>query len=124
MQKGVKSPRVTILGLTYKENIPDIRNTRVVDILRELRSFHIEVCVCDPQAHAPQVKKEYGFDLRPLSEASPADAVIFAVPHQTYVDGGWELMRLLLKEKDGIVLDVKNRLPRAQKPDFVHLWRL
>jgi UDP-N-acetyl-D-galactosamine dehydrogenase len=124
MQKGVKKPRVTVLGLTYKENVSDIRNTRVTDIVRELRGYGIEVCVCDLHAQAAEVKKEYGFDLQPLEKAEQADAVIFAVPHDDYIEGGWDLMRRLLKDEDGIVLDVKNRLAREDKPASIRLWRL
>jgi UDP-N-acetyl-D-galactosamine dehydrogenase len=124
MQKGVPAPRVTVLGLTYKENVPDIRNTRVIDIVHELRAHDIEVCVCDAKAQAADVKKEYNLDLQTLGKAGQADAVIFAVPHDAYVEGGWGLMQRLLKDEDGIVLDVKNRLPRAEKPDHIRLWRL
>lgn len=123
-QEGVEQPRVTVLGLTYKENVPDIRNTRVVDIIKELKAQGVEVSICDSEACAEEVEKEYGFKLQPLEEVNKADAVILAVPHENYVEGGWNLIRRLLKSDNGIVLDVKSILPREQKPASLCLWRL
>jgi UDP-N-acetyl-D-galactosamine dehydrogenase len=115
---------VIVLGLTFKENVPDTRNSRVVDIVRELQSFGLDVQVHDPLASADEAADAYGVKLIELDQLSPADAVILAVAHEDYVAEGWELIRRLLKDGQGIVLDVRSRLDRAAKPDGIELWRL
>jgi UDP-N-acetyl-D-galactosamine dehydrogenase len=115
---------VTILGITFKENVPDTRNSKVADIIDELRTYGLAVQVHDPLADADEVKREYGLDLMPLEELQPADAVIFAVAHESFVRGGWAFVTKLLKESGGVVLDVKCQLDRARRPDRVELWRL
>jgi UDP-N-acetyl-D-galactosamine dehydrogenase len=115
---------VAVLGLTFKEDVPDIRNTRVIDIVRELEAFGIEARVADPMADATEVRHEYGLTLHPLSDLQGAAAVILAVPHRDYIDGGWDLVTSLLRGSKGPVLDIKARLPRADAPDGIDLWRL
>jgi UDP-N-acetyl-D-glucosamine/UDP-N-acetyl-D-galactosamine dehydrogenase len=124
MQRGCAAPVVTVLGLTFKENVPDIRNSRVVDIIRELFSFGIAAQVHDPLASAQEAAHEYDVKLMALSALGPADAVILAVPHEDYVSGGWSLIGKLMKAGGGVVLDVKGLLDRAAKPAEVELWRL
>ena len=115
---------VTILGMTFKENVPDIRNSRVIDIVRELQSFGVAVQIADPLADARRVEEEYGVTLTGLEALQPADAVIMAVPHDRYVEGGWPLIERLLGDRAGLVLDVKMKLDRNLKPAGVELWRL
>jgi UDP-N-acetyl-D-glucosamine/UDP-N-acetyl-D-galactosamine dehydrogenase len=115
---------VTILGMTFKENVPDTRNSKVADIIDELRSYGLAVQVCDPLADRQEVKREYGFDLTLAEALEPADAVIFAVAHEPFVRGGWPLVTKLLKSGGGVVLDVKSQLDRAQCPSCIELWRL
>jgi UDP-N-acetyl-D-galactosamine dehydrogenase len=124
LQRGSAKGRVTILGLTFKENVPDIRNSRVVDIIEELEGFGIAVQVYDPLASAEEAKREYGVDLTPLDALAPAEVVILAVAHADFVAEGWALITRLLHKGTGIVLDVKSRLPRAECPTGVELWRL
>lgn len=124
LQRGSKEPTVTILGLTFKENVPDIRNSKVIDIVRELTRVGIAVQVHDPLAAADDVDHEYAIALTAFETLKPADAVILAVAHGDYLAGGWPLMVALLKGAQGIVLDVKSRLDRARKPDGIELWRL
>ena len=123
-QRGGDKPTVTILGLTFKENVPDIRNSKVVDIARELGRAGVTVQVHDPIAQPSETVAEYGITLTPLEALKPADAVIMAVAHKDYVAGGWPLMARLLKGGQGVVLDVKSKLDRAQKPGGIDLWRL
>ena len=80
--------------------------------------------VHDPLADPGDVKHEYGIELIKMEALRPADAVIFAVAHESYVRGGWPLLTKLLKADGGVVLDVKSRLDRAQRPERVELWRL
>jgi UDP-N-acetyl-D-galactosamine dehydrogenase len=115
---------VTVLGMTFKEDVPDIRNSKVIDIVRELERFGIRTQVHDPLALADETKHEYGVTLMPMQALAPADAVIFAVAHQDYVSKGWPLMKRLLKGGEGTVVDVKCRLDRDQKPEGIDLWRL
>jgi UDP-N-acetyl-D-galactosamine dehydrogenase len=115
---------VTVLGLTFKENVPDIRNSRVVDIVRELASFGVSAQVHDPLALAGDAEREYGIMLADMAALRPADAVILAVAHDDYVRGGWAMVEKLLKPGGGVVLDVKAMLDRAAKPQGVELWRL
>jgi UDP-N-acetyl-D-galactosamine dehydrogenase len=115
---------VTVLGLTFKENVPDTRNSRVIDIIRELQSFGLTVQLHDPWADAAHAKHEYGVTLMELGALQPADAIVLAVAHDLYVEGGWPLIRRLLGKDGGLVLDVKTKLDRASKPADVELWRL
>jgi UDP-N-acetyl-D-galactosamine dehydrogenase len=124
LKGGKAEPRVTILGLTFKENVPDIRNSKVIDIVRELGRVGIEVQVHDPLALAEEVEEEYGIAVVPFDALKPADAVILAVAHDEYLAGGWPLMEKLLRGSRGIVLDVKSKLDRTQKADGIDLWRL
>ena len=115
---------VTILGLTFKENVPDTRNSRVVDIVRELESFGLAVQVHDPLASPEDAKHEYGLTVTELGALRPADAVILAVAHGSYIEGGWPLIQKLLAGGSGLVFDVKMKLDRSRKPDGIELWRL
>lgn len=123
--KGRTSPeRVTILGLTFKENVPDIRNSRVIDIVRELQSFGIEVQIYDPQADPEEAQHEYNLTISDQDSLAPADAVILAVPHESFLAVGWPFVVSLLKGGRGLVMDVKARLLRSEKPAEIKLWRL
>jgi UDP-N-acetyl-D-galactosamine dehydrogenase len=115
---------VTILGLTFKEDVPDTRNSRVVDIIRELESFGLRVQVHDPLANPEDVKHEYGLTITEFGGLRPADAVILAVAHGSYTEGGWPLIQKLLIGGSGLVFDVKMKLDRSSKPNGIELWRL
>jgi UDP-N-acetyl-D-galactosamine dehydrogenase len=115
---------VTILGLTFKEDVPDTRNSRVVDIVRELESFGLQVQVHDPLANPEDAKHEYGLTVTEFDGLRPADAVILAVAHGSYIEGGWPLIQKLLIGGSGLVFDVKMKLDRSSKPDGIELWRL
>ena len=115
--------RVTVLGLSFKEDVPDIRNSKVVDVIQELEAFGVEVQIHDPVADEKAARHEYGLALLPASALKPADAVIVAVQHAQFRQGGWGFVRGLLGPDGGIVMDVKSALDRARKPADVHLWR-
>jgi UDP-N-acetyl-D-galactosamine dehydrogenase len=82
--KAVKGARVLILGLTFKEDVPDIRNTKVVDIINELQEYGVEVSVHDPVADPQESHCEYGLELKPLDKVGHFDAVVLAVAHQDF----------------------------------------
>ena len=115
---------VTVLGLTFKEDVPDTRNSRVIDVIRELESFGLTVQVADPQADPADAMHEYGVTLTNLDTLKPADAVVMAVAHKVYLDSGWPLIEKLLTGGKGLVLDVKIKLDRTSKPAGIDLWRL
>jgi UDP-N-acetyl-D-galactosamine dehydrogenase len=110
--------------MAFKENVPDTRNSKIADIVYELRSYGLAVQVHDPLADEREVKREYDIDLMTLEAMQPADAMIFAVAHEPFVRGGWSLVTKLLKNGGGLVLDVKWQLDRAKCPDSIELWRL
>jgi UDP-N-acetyl-D-galactosamine dehydrogenase len=122
LQAGAQAERVTLLGLTFKENVVDIRNSRAIDIVREFQSFGITVQVQDPIADPAAVVQEYGLVLQ--SDPAPADAVVIAVAHDCYRVSGWPLITRLLKNGRGLVMDVKGVLDPLKKPAGIELWRL
>jgi len=115
---------VVILGATFKENVPDIRNSKVIDIVAELRAFGADVQVADPLADAAECRHEYGLDLIALDDLPAADAVILAVSHDEYKRGGWPLITARLKSGSGLVMDVKAILDRSNVPADLRLWRM
>jgi UDP-N-acetyl-D-galactosamine dehydrogenase len=116
-------PVVTVLGVTFKENVPDIRNTRVVDIVHELQDFGISVQLHDPEADGTLLREEYGLVLTRFDELQPSDAVVVAVAHGNYRKEGWNLITRILKP-NGFVADVPALLDRSAVPKGVTLWRL
>lgn len=120
----IQGSLVTILGITFKENVADIRNSRVVDIIAELNDFSVKLQVADVMADPGEVQGEYGLQLVPEDELQPADAVVLAVPHLAYCRQGWRLVRRLLKGQGGVVVDVKSVLDKEECPADVTLWRL
>jgi UDP-N-acetyl-D-galactosamine dehydrogenase len=123
-RRAVKAPSVIVLGMTFKENVPDIRNSKVAGVVKALERFGASVQIHDPLASSDDAKEEYGIDLISFDKLRSADAVILAVCHKDYIDGGWPMVGRLLKNGVGVVLDVKSKLDRARKPDGIDLWRL
>ena len=120
----VVDPKVTILGITYKENVNDTRNTRVVDMVHELQSFGVDVQVADAFARSDHVADEHGIVITDEADLVPADALILAVAHDTYVRRGWDMVRPLLRGHTPVVADVRCVLDRSRRPEHVQLWRL
>ncbi|MGI4851437.1 MAG: nucleotide sugar dehydrogenase [Janthinobacterium lividum] len=117
-------PLITILGFSFKENVPDIRNTKVIDIIKELEKFGVKIQLCDPHVDATSVYSEYGLNLIPIDELIPADAVIVAVKHQSFIDGGGSLLEKLLKNKKGLIADLKNCVEKIDINPNIFLWKL
>jgi UDP-N-acetyl-D-glucosamine/UDP-N-acetyl-D-galactosamine dehydrogenase len=122
LKAGTATPRVTVLGLTFKENVVDVRNSQVFDIIREFQSFGVAVQVHDPLADNAAALKEYGLTLQ--KEPAPADAVVLAVAHDSYRASGWPLITRLLANGRGLVMDVKGVLDPLAKPAGIEIWRL
>lgn len=126
IQQGrpVKGRVVTVLGMAFKENVPDLRNTRVIDIVRELLEYGLDVQVSDPLVDSEEAMREYGVGLTQEKDLKDADCVVLAVAHDEYVQSGWATITRLLNGGGGVVVDVRGALPREEKPDNVILWRL
>jgi UDP-N-acetyl-D-galactosamine dehydrogenase len=108
-EKPINGARIGIFGLTFKENVPDLRNSRVPDIIRELHQFGLVPLVHDPMADAHEAGEEYGVQFTPLAEFPQLDAVILAVPHRQYlVEDAREILDLL--KPGGVIVDVKAAL--------------
>ncbi|WP_312796563.1 Vi polysaccharide biosynthesis UDP-N-acetylglucosamine C-6 dehydrogenase TviB [Tianweitania sp.] len=108
----VNGARVLVLGLTFKENCPDLRNTRVVDVVSELEEFNIAVDVYDPWVDAHEAKHEYGIDLITSPDAQSYDGVILAVAHREFGEMGSDGIRALGAE-DHVLYDLKHVLPNG-----------
>jgi UDP-N-acetyl-D-glucosamine/UDP-N-acetyl-D-galactosamine dehydrogenase len=109
----VKGARVLVSGITFKENCPDIRNTKVVDLIAHLRSYGMQVQVTDPWADPDEVRHEYGLDLAPAPCApGGCDAVILAVAHAETVAAGAAPLRAMLRE-GGVLFDLKAAFDRS-----------
>lgn len=121
---AILGSRVTVLGMSFKENVSDIRNSKVASLIREVEEFGLEVQVCDPLVDPEEVRREYGIDVKSYCDLKPADVVIYAVSHDEFVQEGWNIAKRQLKLGRGIVIDLKGMLDRTMKPEEVHLWRL
>lgn len=123
--KTIRDSKVLILGITFKENIKDIRNTRVVDIYYELKDYGVESYIYDPLALKDEVKDEYNIDLVfDLKEFSPYDAIILAVKHKEFLKYKISFLRTVTG-KNPVLIDVKSvyNKKEAEKAGFIY-WRL
>lgn len=118
-----RGARIGVLGLTFKEDVTDIRNSRVPDILKELKEFGVVPLVHDPHAESEHARHEYDIRLSPLSELSELDALIIAVAHKEYREMPVAKLLGMLKP-DGALIDVKSAFSRAQIPSHVPYWSL
>jgi UDP-N-acetyl-D-galactosamine dehydrogenase len=121
---NVKGSEVIVLGLTFKENCPDLRNSRVIDIVRELESYGVHVSVHDPLADAGEARHEYGVELRSWDELPKANAIVSAVAHQEFrrrpIDDFVAKM-----QPGGVYVDVKCQADaRALQARGLRVWRL
>lgn len=122
--KITRNTVITILGVTFKENIPDIRNTRVIDIFKELGNQHLTIQIYDPYADNQETQEQHGIDLIELKDLKKADALVLAVPHKEFIDEGWKFINKLIGPDGGIVYDVKCVLDKNDIPKNIHLIRL
>lgn len=126
--KAVKGAKVAILGFTFKENCPDTRNTKVIDIVNELKEYGIEPVIADPQADAEEAKRLYGIEFMDVCEIRNMDAVVLAVVHNEFMHNlTIEIIGKLFRKGDGkrVLLDIKGMLDRKECEDagFTY-WRL
>lgn len=121
----VKKGRVAILGLSFKEDVPDLRNTRVIDIINELKTYGVEVLVHDPLAEPQEARRLYNIGLVPLKSIKDVDAVVLAVAHSTYKSMGVQRIAGLCRKEQPILLDVKAVFaPESAISNGINYWRL
>ena len=123
--KAVKNARVAILGVTFKENCPDTRNSKVIDIVRELEEYGIKPLVVDPEADAEEAKRLYGLELSRMEDLRDMDAVVIAVAHEVFKALSVESLESLYGEGKRVLADVKGILNKDEmiRRGFVY-WRL
>jgi len=122
----VNQARIGILGLTFKENVPDVRNTKVIDIVRELEEYHLELLVHDPVAEKGDVKKEFDIDLVDDSELKNLDCIIFAVAHNEYLEKlQIDYLNKLYRSDKKVLIDIKGLYKKADvEKHNIHYWSL
>lgn len=120
----IQQSTVTIFGLAFKENVADLRNTRVVDIARILQKQGITVQIHDPLVNMDDAWHEYEIRMHTLSRLRPAQCVVLAVAHDEFLQWTWQHWARYLEQERGVVIDIKGVLPRDAVPEKVTLWRL
>lgn len=125
LSRPVNELRVGVLGLTFKENVPDLRNSKVPDIIHELREYGVDVIVHDPIAEPEEAVAEYGIHLSDWKQVNNLDGLILAVAHKAFLDMGMNtLLSPFRTQKNGVLMDVKSILDRDQVPGTLKYWRL
>src|SRR5699024_8629688 len=126
MREGMemKDAVITIFGFTFKENVPDIRNTRVIDTVKEIESYGLTDKVTQDEPKPEDVKQIYNIDVIDQKDTKRTEAIILAVPYDIYLEKEWSLFEVLHKSKSTLVFDVKRNLERKEKPNSIVLRRL
>lgn len=123
--KAVKGAKVAILGFTFKENCPDTRNTKIIDIVTELREYGIEPIIADPTADREEAKHLYGVEFVDMATIKEMDAVVLAVAHEAFQNFSMSDMDTLFGEGKKVLLDIKGLLDRKAYEDAGYsYWRL
>ena len=124
-EKQVKKARVAILGFTFKENCQDTRNTKVFDIVKELREYGIEPTIFDPVADVEEARKFYGIDVKREGQLCRMDALIVAVAHDVFKTYDMEMLNAFYQKGEKVLVDVKGLFDKeAFKAAGYHYWRL
>ena len=126
--KVVKQSKIVILGMTFKENTPDTRNSKVIDIINSLKEYGIDSIVVDPEADADEAKREYGIDIVDIKEVENADCIVLAVAHDIFKQMSWDELDSLygdFEKKDKVLMDIKSILDRNKIEEKGYsYWRL
>ena len=121
----VRKARVAVLGLSFKENVPDLRNTRVIDIINELKDYGVEVLAHDPLADPEEARQYYNIELVSLKDIKDVDAVVLAVAHRNYQEMGLKRIAGLCRQGHPILLDIKAIFePETASSTGINYWRL
>jgi len=123
--KQIKGAKVLVLGFTFKENVPDTRNTRVIDIIEELKEYGIKTHAADPVADCEEAMHEYGIGIEAYEDICDVDAVIMAVSHKEFIDIDFEELKKKYRDESYVLIDVKGifSIEEAAKSGFQY-WRL
>lgn len=118
-QNGISLPgaRVAVLGVTFKENCPDIRNSKIIDVIEELRQWNVDVRVTDPWADPGEVRDEYGLDLVSLDDIDDMDAIVVAVGHNEFREMAASDLRARCRSDQPVLADLKALLNRTEAKD-------
>jgi UDP-N-acetyl-D-galactosamine dehydrogenase len=122
MGRNALESKVLVMGATFKENVSDIRNSKVVDIIRELESFSVQVDIIDPHAESQELQHEYGFSLVDNATPNSYEAIIIAVSHNEYSNLEESYLKELLKDGKGVIIDIKG-MYRSRIKDL-NYWSL
>lgn len=124
LKKGfpVVGANINVLGLTFKENTPDLRNTKITDVIKELQDFGLNVIINDVEADAIEAEKFYDLVLKDISELNKEDALVFAVPHEAYLSNKEEYLNLV--SDNGIIFDIKGIIKDEELKENQSIWRL
>lgn len=110
----VTTATVGILGVTFKENCPDIRNSKIVDVIREFQQWNVNVVVCDPWANSEEVKHEYGIELGNVDAKNQVDGLVVAVGHHEFRDLSAQELREFVRGEQPVIADVKSLFDRNE----------
>jgi len=122
--KNIKNSKVVIMGITFKEDCPDVRNSKVIDIIDELKEYGINVIAHDPIADPKEVKEEYGVELTDIKKIKEVDAIIYAVAHKGFNEETIETMSKKYKDEKKVLIDVKGLFDKKEyEKEFIY-WRL
>lgn len=124
LKKGfpVVGANINVLGLTFKENTPDLRNTKITDVIKELKDFGLNVIVNDVEADPIEAKKFYNIDLKSVEELKSEDALVFAVPHEDYLKNKETYLKLV--SDNGVIFDIKGIIKYEDLKENQSIWRL
>lgn len=124
LKKGfsVVGTNINILGLTFKENTPDLRNTKIIDVINELQDFGLNVIVNDVEADAKEAKKFYNLNLKDSNQLTTEDVLVFAVPHEDYIRNKEQYLELV--SNNGLIFDIKGIINDEDLKENQSIWRL
>ncbi|MBC1561550.1 nucleotide sugar dehydrogenase [Listeria booriae] len=116
--------KLTVLGLTFKENVPDLRNSKVFDIIEELQQYGLTIQVADPRADSDEAIRDYGITLMPYSELQPADLVILAVAHDEFKEVLPKKNYFITRRRPALFVDLKRMFQEKDLPENANYWGL
>ncbi|MBA7512836.1 UDP-N-acetyl-D-glucosamine 6-dehydrogenase [subsurface metagenome] len=123
--KQIKGCKVLVMGITFKENCSDIRNSKVIDIVNELKEYGIEIDVVDPLVEENEVQRECGIKLSKLKNVTDVDAVIFAIPHEKFKNITLGDLKKIYKDDKLVLIDIKGKFNKKEAENLNYLyWRL
>ena len=120
----IKGSKILVMGLTFKEDCPDLRNSKVIDVINELKEYGVEVIVTDAVADKKEAKKEYGIELKDLEKIKDIDAVICAVKHKEYLDIKLEELKSVCRNDKTLLVDLKGCFNKKEAEKKYIYWRL